>query len=85
LTKFKKLLKLDLVIGMAEFDDIPTKEEVVEILEKIQDALPKIIEKAKQGTFEKVEHESMVVLTNIPKDIIAASVKKHMATFTVLY
>jgi hypothetical protein len=70
---------------MAEFADIPRKEEVVEILEKIQDALPEIIEKAKQGTFEKVEHESMVVLTNIPKDIVGVSVKKHMVTFTVLY
>ena len=62
---------------------IPTKEEVVEKLEKIRDNLPDIIEKAKQGIFDTVENERMIVLQKISKGIVSVSVKRYAVLFSV--
>lgn len=67
-----------------EPDKVPTKEEVVKTLETIYKGLPEIIEQARQGIFDTVTHEGMVVLNNMPKNIITVSVKKFTAIFNTL-
>lgn len=62
-------------------DKVPTKEEMLELLRKIEAALPKIRRKVAQGMGHKVDIEGMVILECRDNGIASVNFKESSAKF----
>jgi len=64
--------------------EIPTKERILEMLEKVEKALPNVKEKIKKGIGEKLENEGMIVVSALTEDVISVGIKEGNIVIRVL-
>lgn len=64
--------------------EIPGQERILEMLKKVEEALPDLKKEIVKGVGHRIPEEGMLVLTAISKGIVSIGFKENVITITVL-